>query len=85
MVCEKSLFIGLEEDTYHVEITYSCPCCLSTLTENKDLKLYQYKSLINEGSNILLTRYLATTNFEGILHFQNITINGNVTTSEYVR
>lgn len=82
---KKSLFIGLEEDTYHVEITHTCPYCLSTLTENKDLELCQYESLINEGANILLMRYLAITNFEGILNFQNITISGSTTTCDYVR
>ncbi|XP_072763639.1 ciliogenesis-associated TTC17-interacting protein [Anoplolepis gracilipes] len=81
---EKSLFVGLEEDIYHVEITRTCPCCLLTLTETKDLKSCQYESLINEGANILLMRYLAITNFEGTLRFQNITINGNITINDYI-
>ncbi|RLU23669.1 hypothetical protein DMN91_003875 [Ooceraea biroi] len=81
---EKSLIVGLQENAYHVEITRTCPFDVSPLTESKDLKLCQYKSLISEGVGVLLMRYLAITNFDGTLRFQNIAIDGEIIVSDYI-
>lgn len=81
---EKSLLVGLQESAYHVEITRTCPFDVSPLRESKDLELCQYKSLISEGVGVLLMRYLAITNFEGTLRFQNVMMDGGVATSDYV-
>jgi len=70
---------------YHVEITRTCPFDASSLTETKDIQPCQCKDLISEGVNVLLMRYLALINFEGTLYFQNIMIDGEISTSDYVR
>ncbi|EZA61725.1 hypothetical protein X777_09346 [Ooceraea biroi] len=72
------------KNAYHVEITRTCPFDVSPLTESKDLKLCQYKSLISEGVGVLLMRYLAITNFDGTLRFQNIAIDGEIIVSDYI-
>lgn len=66
-----------------MQLTRSCPCDKST--ETKDLPCHFNSRLISEGVNILLMRYLALINYEGTLSFDSITIDGDITTSNYVR
>lgn len=77
--------MGLQENTYHIETRRICPYNELSLTKTKDLELCQYDGLIGEAINILLMRYLAITNYQGTLRFRNITIDGEVATSDYVR
>lgn len=80
---EKSIYIGIEDNSYYVKLTQACPCDQSE--ETKYLDFNQDDGLISEAVNILLMRYLALTNYEGTLCFQTITIDGKLTTSNYVR
>ncbi|XP_061940766.1 ciliogenesis-associated TTC17-interacting protein-like isoform X1 [Apis cerana] len=79
---EKTIFIGIEDNCYHVKLTHTCPCDKSS--EIKDLSFYTNSRLISEGANILLMRYLALINYEGILSFQSISIDGDSTESNYI-
>nr|XP_033335997.1 uncharacterized protein LOC117226106 [Megalopta genalis] len=79
---EKSIYIGIEDNSYYVKLKRTCPCDQSE--EIKDLNFNHDNELISEGVNILLMRYLALTNYEGTLSFQTITIDGELTTSSYV-
>lgn len=80
---EKVLFIGLEDDSYHLESEDLCPCDKSSW--QKDLSLCFSGEMISEGANVLLMRYLALKNFHGDLSFQSIMIDGQLTTCNYVR
>ena len=80
---EKTIFMGIEDDCYHIKLTRTCPCNKST--ETKDLYFSTNSNLISEGANILLMRYLALTNYEGTLYFENISIDGDLAKSNYVR
>ncbi|XP_078036115.1 ciliogenesis-associated TTC17-interacting protein [Augochlora pura] len=79
---EKSIYIGMEDNSYYVKLKHTCPCDQSE--ETKNLNFNNDNELISEGVNILLMRYLALTNYEGILSFQAIAIDGELTTSSYV-
>lgn len=80
---EKTIFIAMDDDFYHVKLTRTCPCDNSA--ETKELSFCDHGNLIGEGVNILLMRYLALINFEGTLTFESITMDGNITESNYVR
>ena len=80
---EKTIFMGIEDDRYHIKLTRTCPCNKSI--ETKDLYFSTNSNLISEGANILLMRYLALINYEGTLCFENISIDGDVAKSNYVR
>ncbi|KAK1129416.1 hypothetical protein K0M31_019145 [Melipona bicolor] len=79
---EKTIFMGIEDDRYHIKLTRICPCNKST--ETKDLHFSTNSNLISEGANILLMRYLALINYEGTLYFENISIDGDVAKSNYI-
>ncbi|XP_076230015.1 ciliogenesis-associated TTC17-interacting protein-like [Nomia melanderi] len=78
---EKSIYIGIQDNSYHVKLTRTCQCDQSE--ETKDLSFCCNDRLISEGVNILLMRYLALTNYEGTLSLQTITIDGELITSNY--
>ncbi|XP_017798496.1 PREDICTED: ciliogenesis-associated TTC17-interacting protein-like [Habropoda laboriosa] len=78
---EKGIFIGIEDNFYHVKLTSTCPCDKSIQT--KDLSFCANSKLISEGVNILLMRYLSLINYEGTLSFESITIDGDLTESNY--
>ncbi|CAK9801475.1 Ciliogenesis-associated TTC17-interacting protein [Anthophora plagiata] len=78
---EKGIYIGIEDSFYHVKLTRTCPCDKSIQT--RDLSFCANNELISEGVNILLMRYLALINYEGILTFKSITIDGDLTESIY--
>ncbi|XP_043511565.1 ciliogenesis-associated TTC17-interacting protein [Frieseomelitta varia] len=79
---EKTIFMGIEDDRYHIKLTRTCTCNKST--ETKDLYFSTNSTLISEGANILLMRYLALINYEGTLYFENISIDGDVAKSNYI-
>lgn len=80
---EKTIFMGIEDNFYHVKLTQICPC--NKFTETKNLSFCTSSKLLSEGANILLMRYLALINYEGILSFESISIDGDLTKSNYVR
>lgn len=80
---EKTIYIGSEDNFYHVKLIRTCPC--DVCAETKDLSCHYNSKFISEGVNILLMRYLALINYEGMLSFESITIDGELTTSNYVR
>ncbi|KOC68582.1 Uncharacterized protein C2orf62 like protein [Habropoda laboriosa] len=73
---------GIEDNFYHVKLTSTCPCDKSIQT--KDLSFCANSKLISEGVNILLMRYLSLINYEGTLSFESITIDGDLTESNYI-
>ncbi|XP_076292945.1 ciliogenesis-associated TTC17-interacting protein-like isoform X5 [Lasioglossum baleicum] len=78
---ERSIYIGIEDDSYYVKLTRTCPC--DQLEETISLDFNQDDGLISETVNILLMRYLALINYEGTLSFQTIGIDGELTRSSY--
>ena len=76
------LFIGAEDDFYHVESTQICG--FEKTTQKMDLKFCCNKNLLSEAGNILLMRYLALTNFHGVLEFESVTIDGRLAICNYV-
>nr|XP_012139388.1 PREDICTED: ciliogenesis-associated TTC17-interacting protein [Megachile rotundata] len=65
-----------------MKLTRICPCDKSTETRN--LTFASTDRLISEGVNVLLMRYLALINYEGILSFESITIEGDIAMSNYI-
>ncbi|XP_043265136.1 uncharacterized protein LOC122404875 isoform X1 [Colletes gigas] len=80
---EKTIYIGMEDNFFHVKLTRTCPCDKST--ETKNISFHCNDRLISEGVNILLMRYLALINYDGTLSFESITIDGDLAASSYVR
>ncbi|XP_076680500.1 ciliogenesis-associated TTC17-interacting protein [Andrena cerasifolii] len=78
---EKTIYIGSEDNFYHVKLIRTCPC--DGCEETKDLSCHYNSKFISEGVNILLMRYLALINYEGMLSFNSITTDGEITTSNY--
>ncbi|XP_076648593.1 ciliogenesis-associated TTC17-interacting protein-like, partial [Halictus rubicundus] len=78
---EESIYLGIEDSSYYVKLTRTCPC--DQCEETKNLDFNQDDGLISEAVNILLMRYLALINYEGTLSFQTISIDGELTRSSY--
>ncbi|XP_053982830.1 ciliogenesis-associated TTC17-interacting protein-like [Hylaeus volcanicus] len=78
---EKTTYIGMEDNFYHVKLTCACPCDEST--ETKDLSFPCNDRLISEGVNVLLMRYLALINYDGTLSLESITMDGDLAVSNY--
>ncbi|XP_015438963.1 PREDICTED: uncharacterized protein LOC107193937 [Dufourea novaeangliae] len=78
---ERSIYMGLEGNFYHVKLTHICPCDEFEKTTN--LSYSSNDRLISDGVDILLVRYLAQINYEGTLRFETINIDGELTTVIY--
>ncbi|KAG7210414.1 hypothetical protein KM043_011946 [Ampulex compressa] len=78
---EKTIFIGAEEDLYHINVTHTCPC--NKHMEKKDIPFCRNNKILSEGGNILLMRYLAIVNYKGTFSLECLTINGDVAISDY--
>ncbi|XP_015176618.1 PREDICTED: uncharacterized protein LOC107066480 [Polistes dominula] len=75
--------MGIQGDSYYIKTTQTYQC--NRVKNHKNLIYSQNVKLLSEGTNLLLMRYLSIINYNGILTFGNITINGNIATCQYVR
>ncbi|XP_014599075.1 PREDICTED: ciliogenesis-associated TTC17-interacting protein-like, partial [Polistes canadensis] len=78
---EKTLFMGIQGDSYYIKTTQTYQC--NRVKNYKNLIYSQNIKLLSEGTNLLLMRYLSIINYNGILTFGNITIDGNIATCQY--
>lgn len=75
--------MGIQGNSYYVETTQTHQHNRSRNCKN--LIYSRNIKLLSEGTNLLLMRYLTIINYNGTLTFQNIMIDGNITTCQYVR
>ncbi|XP_047343858.1 ciliogenesis-associated TTC17-interacting protein-like [Vespa velutina] len=78
---EKTLFMGIQDNSYYVETSQTYQH--NRFRNCKNLTYPQNIKLLSEGTNLLLMRYLTIINYNGTLTFQNIMIDGNITTCQY--
>ncbi|XP_058800491.1 uncharacterized protein LOC131669556 [Phymastichus coffea] len=79
-LCEKNGYIGNADNGYFIRVTVKS----DEYKQSKTICLpYCSTMFISDGCSIVLMRYLAMTDFSGILSFDMITIEGNIVKCDY--